>query len=163
MRERHWLWGVPLVVGLTSLGLLWAQGPSADEDLKKDLQAIRQALKNPSPTRPAPRWFHITIDDLKEGAKVRVNLPVEAVIAFLEMAFTVEEKELERARARIRPKTERPETDEVLDRRLESLERSLESLRQIQPRQWVGWLKDLPNGEIVTVEAKDAKIRIWVE
>ncbi|GBC85597.1 hypothetical protein HRbin11_02047 [bacterium HR11] len=138
-------------------------GPSADEDLKRDLQAIRQALKNPPPERPAPRWLHITVDDLERGAKVRVNLPVEAVVAFLELAVDVQEKELARTRARAQAQTDRPKTGEVIDRPVESLERSLEILRPIKPRLWIEWLKDLPNGEIVTVEAKDAKIRIWVE
>ncbi len=163
MRGRRWLWGTAVAAGLAGLGLLWAQGPSADEDLKKDLQAIRQALRNSSPERPAPRWLRITVDDLEEGAKVRVNLPIEAVLAFLELAVTVQEKEIERMKARIRPGTDRTETDEALTRRLEALERSLGVLRQFKSRQWIEWLKDLPNGEVVTVDSKDAKVRIWVE
>ncbi|MCS7311651.1 MAG: hypothetical protein NZ742_01860 [Acidobacteria bacterium] len=163
MRGRHGLWSIPLVAGLAGLSLLGAQRLAPNEDLKRDLQAIRQALKNSSPERPAPRWLHIIVDDFKEETKVRVNLPVEAVVAFLELAIAVQEKTLAQTKSRMPDPADRTKADEILNRQLESMERSLDILRQIQPRQWVEWLKDLPNGEIVTVDSKDARIRIWVE
>lgn len=148
---KRWMLSITtllLILGLVRPG--WADS-RPEEEMKRDLQAIRQALQK---DKDAPRWLRIEVIDLAGDEKVKVNLPIQAVLAFLEFAVEVGETSIEEAK-------KHGDKEDV--EHLERASQSLKILKQFKPEQWIQWLKELPNGEIVTVESKTEKVRIWVE
>ncbi len=130
------------------------------EELKKDLEAIKKSLDK---DKKAPRWLRIEVKDLEEGAVVKVNLPLKAVIAFLEAGLEIAEEQakIEMKKHKKQGKHEKDEIDEEHIR--QSVLSGFEFLKKYPIEQWIEWFKEVPNGEIVTVDSKDAKVRIWVE
>ncbi len=144
-------WILPAVLLIMAMvGPVWAKG-NPEQEMKRDLQAIRKALKQ---DKNAPKWLRIEVIDRKEDERVKVNLPIQMVLAFLEFAIDVSETSIEVAK-------KRGAKEDVED--MEKVMRSIGILKQFKPQQWIEWLKELPNGEIITVESKDEKVRIWVE
>ena len=135
---------------LLMAGPVWAKG-SPEQEMKRDLQAIRKALKQ---DKNAPKWLRIEVIDREEDERVKINLPIQMVLAFLEYAIDVSETSLKVAKKH----GDKEDIEEI-----EEATRALRVLKQFKPQQWIEWLKELPNGEIITVESKDEKVRIWVE
>lgn len=148
MRKLTPFFGVCIII---LMGISLALGASkSDEEMKRDLQAIKKALQE---DKDAPKWLRIEV--LGKDEQVRVNVPIQVVLAFLDAAVEIGEASAKEAKEQTR--------SEKKEEEWEHIQNSISIMKQFTPRQWIQWLKKLPNGEIVTVESKDEKIRIWVE